>query len=113
MIAEEASCLDNIGVYYKERANATIDDLTLRRKYLKLALKFNQQAYRIKKRFSTPRRIALTEHNIGEAYHLLGRNHDALRWLKSSLSIFQKEGLNPYCKDVERIIKKVEAGLGD
>jgi tetratricopeptide (TPR) repeat protein len=110
--SEEASCLGNIGHFYKEKALSLAVDSTQRKESLRLALDFSREAYTLKRRVSTPpRRIALSMHELGEIYSLLGRKRVALRWLKAALKIFHREGLLRYCRDVEDTMRRIETEL--
>lgn len=109
--SEEASCLDNISFYYKERAVFCKENSGQYRINLIQALKFSRRAHSLKQRVSTPRRIAIAKHSVGEVYHLLGKNQEALQWLVSAMTIFRAEGLEHYCDDVARTIGRVENAL--
>ena len=94
--SEEASCIDNIGVLYMKQAN------------FKLALEYFFVAHTMKKKYSTNRRLAITKHNIGEVYYLLGKNKEALQWLCEAQKMFKNEKLFLYLEPVEKMIIKLK-----
>ena len=93
---EEASCLDNIGVFYKKQCNYS------------LALEYYLDAHKMKQKYSTLRRLALTKHNIGELYYLSGDKNNALKWLLEARAIFKDENLPVYLESVNDLIKQVK-----
>ena len=107
LASEEASCLGNLGYYYKAHAmhlgcgNSNYNALP------EEALKCNKQAHAIKQRVSTPRRVAFSRHEIGDVYRLLGRKGQALHWLKSARAILEGEGLEGYCADITKVIDQL------
>ncbi len=94
---EEASCLDNIGVFYKKQGNYP------------LALRYYLDAHKMKEKYSTLRRLALTKHNLGEIYYLSGDKKNALKWLLEAKSIFKDENLLHYLDSVSRMIEEVKS----
>lgn len=92
---EEASCLDSIGMFYKEQG----DCLT--------ALRFYRNALNLKKQFSTRRRVALTMHNIADLYFEVKKYRYSSDWAQKALIIFRKEELFDYVKATEDLLNRL------
>lgn len=108
LASEEAACLSNIGYHYKEWS---IRKSRISKKesdgLLVVALDFSMQAHALKELVTTPRRIALGMHNIGEIHYMLGNHGLASEWLESALGIFQSKGLDYYAEEIIRLLNEI------
>jgi len=106
--SEEAACLANMGYYYKEYAvGASGISKRTRLERLNSALSYASAAHALKVRAGTPRRIALSAHDIGEIHGLLGHRSEAVRWLQIALESFRALGLERYAADVQRAMDQL------
>jgi len=103
LVSEEASCLGNLGHHYKLKA-LTTKERRLRVSLLRQAQNFNLKGHRLKVKVSTPRRIAFSQHEIGEVYRLLGKKGHALYWFRRAKKLLYSEKLYHYAEAVARAI---------
>lgn len=109
---EEAACLTNMSHHYKEWSKEPRVTRLAKADLLQKALRLGKDSHRLKLRFGTPRRIAISKHLIGEIYRLQGRHKLARRWLKGALIIFTEQGLNYYADQVRLEIERSTTSHG-
>jgi tetratricopeptide (TPR) repeat protein len=107
--SEEASCLDNIGFFYKMKALRFRESSQAYRDGLAAALSFNVRAHTLKLKVSTLLRVAMSKHNIGDTYFLLGDVDKAIWWLTEAKKSFESEKHTYYVGEVSRAIARAKS----
>ena len=101
--------MDNIGFFYKMKALRFRESSQAYRDGLAAALSFNVRAHTLKLKVSTLLRVAMSKHNIGDTYFLLGDVDKAIWWLTEAKKSFESEKHTYYVGEVSRAIARAKS----